>query len=453
MRKGTDHRPANTRLLEKVDAERCFIDSGSGEAAWIEVIQKMDEVYADLVHYQVEVEAKNSALEEAQRFIESVQQSMTDVLIVCDINGDIQQVNRALEEITGKSGAQLIGKQFRTLFEAESQSLVEYFPEKIRSETLYDCEVSLVGSDGKPAPLAMNCSSRFDHDGRLVGMVLIGRPVGELRRAYKELHVTHNELQQAQQQLVHSEKMASLGRLVAGVAHELNNPISFVFGNMHALKRYGNRITTYIDALHSGKDEAERQRLRDELKIDKILRDIGSLIDGTLEGAERVSDIVQDLRRFSGNHQERPQKFELYPVVRTSVEWVVKAARRKPEVVLEMEEGLEVMGNKGFVHQILVNLVQNAVDVMERLSVPMLFLHCFKYQDTVVVEVRDMGPGIPQEDLMRVFDPFFTTKEVGKGTGLGLYISYGLATDQGGDLRVRNHPDGGAVFALALKAG
>jgi len=80
MRKGTDHRPANTRLLEKVDAERCFIDSGSGEAAWIEVIQKMDEVYADLVHYQVEVEAKNSALEEAQRFIESVQQSMTDVV-------------------------------------------------------------------------------------------------------------------------------------------------------------------------------------------------------------------------------------------------------------------------------------------------------------------------------------------------------------------------------------
>ena len=448
----TDQRRAGSGLLEKVDPERHFIDSDGGEAAWIEVIQKMDEVYADLVRYQVELEEKNSALEEAQRFIESVQQSMTDVLIVCGINGRIQQVNRALEEITGKSAGQLVGTQFGTLFEAGSQRLAEQFPEKIRSETLYDCEVNLIGADGKPAPLAMNCSSRFDHEGRLVGMVLIGRPVGELRRAYKQLHATHNELQHAQQQLVHSEKMASLGRLVAGVAHELNNPISFVFGNMHALKRYGSRITEYFDALHAGVPEAECSKLRSDLKIDRILGDIGSLIDGTLEGAERVRNIVQDLRRFSGNHREQPQRFELCPVVRTSVEWVVKAARRKPEVVLEMGEPLAVVGNKGFLHQILVNLVQNAVDVMEELAAPVLLLRCFREREMVIVEVRDNGPGIPQENLMRVFDPFFTTKEVGKGTGLGLYISYGLATDQGGDLRVANHPDGGAVFSLALKA-
>ncbi len=450
--KMSDHQPGKSGLLERVDAERHFTDPGNGEAAWIEVIQKMDEVYADLVRYQVELEEKNSALEEAQRFIESVQRSMTDVLIVCGINGRIQQVNRALEEITGKSARQLVGKPFATLFEDESRKLVAYFPEKIRSETLYDCEVSLIGSDGRPAPLAMNCSSRFDHEGRLVGMVLIGRPVGELRRAYKDLHATHNELQHAQQQLVHAEKMASLGRLVAGVAHELNNPISFVFGNMHALKRYGSSITHYFNALHSGDDETKLRKLRDDLRIDKILGDMGSLIDGTLEGAERVRDIVQDLRRFSGNHREAPQRFELCPVVRTSVEWVVKAARRKPEVVLQMAESLEVVGNKGFVHQILVNLVQNAVDVMENLPTPRLFLRCFREGDKVIVEVRDSGPGIPRENLMRVFDPFFTTKEVGKGTGLGLYISYGLATDQGGDLRVGNHPDGGALFSLSLKA-
>lgn len=443
---------APSGLIAKVGARENLPLSTTSEEAWIEVIHKMDAVYADLVRYQVELEEKNSALEEAQRFIDSVQASMTDVLIVCDIQGRIQQANPALERITGKGIGELLNKPFRTLFEEASLPLVDSFPEKIRSETLYDCEVNLVGADGKPAPLAMNCSSRYDHDGRLVGMVLIGRPVGELRKAYEELHKTHKELQQAQQQLVHSEKMASLGRLVAGVAHELNNPISFVFGNMHALKRYGHRLTDYLNAVHGGEVPATREALRRELKIDKILSDIGSLIDGTLEGAERVRDIVQDLRRFSGNQQESIQEFELCPVVHTAVEWVVKAARRKPEIGFQETEGLMVIGSKGMVHQIIVNLVQNAVDVMEEMEEPRLSLRCWRERDRVNIEVRDFGPGIRGKDLLRVFDPFFTTKEVGRGTGLGLYISYGLAEDQGGDLRVDNHPEGGACFTLSLKA-
>jgi two-component system sensor histidine kinase HupT/HoxJ len=426
-------------------------DSGS-EEAWIEVIQKMDLVYADLVRYQVELEEKNSALEEAQHFIESVQTAMTDVLIVCDIQGRIQQANKALETITGRSEKELLNRSFKELFGESSQHLVDGFADKIRSETVYDCEVNLLRADGKPTPLAMNCSSRYDHNGRLVGMVLIGRPVGELRRAYEELHATHRELKQAQEQLVHSEKMASLGRLVAGVAHELNNPISFVFGNMHALKRYGSRITQYLDAIHKGTAEEEREALRKQLKIDHILSDIGSLIDGTLEGAERVSDIVLDLRRFSGNQQEDTQPFPLAPVVATAVDWVVKAARRKPEVSVDIPEELEAVGIKGLVHQILVNLVQNAIDVMDEVDAPRLQIRGWQDWDNVRIEVRDFGPGIPKQDLMRVFDPFFTTKDVGKGTGLGLYISYGLASDQGGSLMASNHPDGGAMFTLTLKA-
>lgn len=424
----------------------------SSEEAWIEVIQKMDLVYADLVRYQVELEEKNSALEEAQRFIESVQASMTDVLIVCDIQGRIQQANTALERITGRTARTLLNHSFKELFAESSQVLVDGFADKIRSETVYDCEVNLISADGTPTPLAMNCSSRYDHEGRLVGMVLIGRPVGELRRAYEKLHATHKELKQAQEQLVHSEKMASLGRLVAGVAHELNNPISFVFGNMHALKRYGERITRYLDAIHAGVDREALAELRRALKIDHILSDIGSLIDGTLEGAERVSNIVQDLRRFSGNQQEDIKPLPLAPVVITAVDWVVKAARRKPDVKLEIADDLQAVGTKGLIHQILVNLVQNAIDVMESMDEPRLVIRGWQDQQDVRIEVRDFGPGIPPGDLMRVFDPFFTTKDVGKGTGLGLYISYGLASDQGGSLVASNHPDGGAVFTLVLQA-
>ncbi|MDF1528460.1 MAG: histidine kinase dimerization/phospho-acceptor domain-containing protein, partial [Sedimenticola sp.] len=369
----TDHKakPAGGLMASLSTDEQIMTASGS-EEAWIEVIQKMDSVYADLVRYQVELEEKNSALEEAQRFIESVQTAMTDVLIVCDIRGRIQQANKALETITGRSEKELLNRSFKELFGESSQYLIEGFADKIRSETVYDCEVNLIREDGKLTPLAMNCSTRFDHNGRLVGMVLIGRPVGELRRAYEELHATHRELKQAQEQLVHSEKMASLGRLVAGVAHELNNPISFVFGNMHALKRYGSRITQYLDAIHKGTAEEEREALRKQLKIDHILSDIGSLIDGTLEGAERVSDIVLDLRRFSGNQQEDTQPFQLAPVVATAVDWVVKAARRKPEVTVDIPEELEAVGIKGLVHQILVNLVQNAIDVMDEEDAPRL---------------------------------------------------------------------------------
>ena len=212
-------------------------EEAAGEALWIEVIRKMDETYADLVRHQVELEEKNTALEDAQQFIASVLAAMTDVLIVCDVDGRIQQVNAALETLVGVPEAQLHGRTFLSLLAAESLPLARTFGEKIRSKAIHDCELILAGRDGQPAPLAMNCTSRYDHRGRLVGMVLIGRPVGELRQAYENLNRAHADLKQAQQQLISAEKMASLGRLVAGVAHELNNPISFVYGNIHALAR------------------------------------------------------------------------------------------------------------------------------------------------------------------------------------------------------------------------
>jgi two-component system sensor histidine kinase HupT/HoxJ len=103
------------------------------------------------------------------------------------------------------------------------------------------------------------------------------------------------------------------------------------------------------------------------------------------------------------------------------------------------------------VHQILINLVQNAIDAMEELAQPRLDIRVVRQSKRVEVHIRDHGPGIPEEHLLHIFDPFFTTKEVGKGTGLGLYISYGLATEQcGGDLSARNHPEGGAEFVLSL---
>lgn len=451
MTSSTDKALAHdTDLIEQVGALEVLALNPDSEAGWIDVIRKMDDVYADLVHYQVELEEKNAALEEAQQFIGSVLSSITDVLIVCDVRGRIQQVNHALEQLIGRRERELLRQPLSTLFAADSQGMVGEFSEKIRSDAIVDCEVSLVSSDGRPMPLATNCASRYDHNGRLVGMVLIGRPVGELRRAYQDLSRAHADLKQTQQQLIQSEKMASLGRLVAGVAHELNNPISFVFGNVHALRRYEERMIRYIEGLEAKVDAGVVQALREDLNIERILADMGPLIDGTLEGAERVSEIVQELRRFSSGQKEQPTPFELPEVIRTATHWVVKSVRRKPQVNFSLPASLPIVARKGHVHQILVNLVQNAVDVMEGNATPRLDVSCEEEGERVCIRIHDTGPGIPAEALGKIFDPFYTTKPVGKGTGLGLYISYNLAIDQGGELRVENHPEGGAVFTLSL---
>lgn len=438
------------RLSEKVGVEAPLEFGEAREDAWVDVIQTMDTLYADLVDNQIELEQKNTALEDAQQFIRSVLGSMTDVLIVCDTNGRIQQVNKALETLTGKQESKLRFQRLDELFAPESLPLIEEFPAKLGSDIVSDCEVNLIDRDGGSAPLAMNCSSHYDQQGRLVGMVLIGRPVGELRRAYHDLNAAHEELKQTQLQLVHTEKMASLGRLVAGVAHELNNPISFVFGNVHSLKRYGDRLIQYLEAVDAGADARALQSLRNDLKIDHIVSDMGSLIDGTLEGAQRVSDIVKDLRRYSASRTESVSVFDLVEVIHTATQWVIKASRIKPEVILDLPDRLEIEGRKGHVHQILVNLIQNASDVMEGMEQPRLEISCNRMVGTALIRVRDHGPGIPDEELGKIFEPFYTTKPVGMGTGLGLYVSHGLATDLGGDLRAANHSAGGAVFSLEV---
>ena len=422
----------------------------SDEGVWIEVIRKMDEVYADLLHYQVELEEKNAALEEAQQFIRGVLASMSDVLLVCDLNGRVQQCNQAMSRLSGQSEEALAGTVVSMLFTPEHVATIEHALENIRAGEPEEREVCMLDGCGKGTPLQIRCSPQFDHEGILLGMVLIGRPVGELRRAYNELNETHKELKQAQQHLIQSEKMASLGRLVAGVAHELNNPISFIHSNMFAIKKYGFRLREYIESLHQKLGSAADSEMRRELKIDRILEDIPSLVDGGLEGTERVSKIVQDLRRFSTSHREEEHEFDLTGVVRSAAKWVVKASQVQARLDIKGHE-LTVSSCEGFAHQIVVNLVQNALDAMEKVGHPRLEIECWQDGKFGCVKVRDNGPGIRDSDLLKVFDPFFTTKDVGKGTGLGLYVSYGLVVEQcGGQMDVGNHPEGGAVVTFKI---
>lgn len=421
------------------------------EANWIEVIHKMDEVYNELLQHEVALEQKNAALEESQQFIFSVLTSMSDLLAVCDRHGVIQEVNQALAGFTGRESGELKGARLDSLFcDDAARAAARRALGQLASAPAHDLELQMRVRDGSSTPVALNFTPRLSGTGKLLGAVITGRPVGELRRAYRALREAHEQLKRTQQQLLQSEKMASLGRLVAGVAHELNNPISFVLGNMHAMRRYAPRIRRYLEAVHAGAGGTELVGLRGELRIDHILSDLDPLLDGAVEGAERTRDIVDALKRFSAADRNENVRFDLKEIIERSVHWVTRATPPAFRVALELPDSLPALGSPGQMQQVIINLVQNAADATDGAASPRLTVRAHDQEGQLVVSFLDNGPGISAEAAPRIFDPFYTTKPVGKGTGLGLSISYGIVERHGGHLSAGNGEQGGAEFVLRL---
>ncbi|WP_420131807.1 sensor histidine kinase [Rhodopseudomonas sp.] len=439
-------------LIDRVGSPLLSPFAGDQEAAWIEVIRKMDEVYADLLRYETDLEEKNTALEEAQAFISSVIESVSDILIVCDRNGVVLQVNPAAVRLLGSPAEALLARSLADLVDPPDGAHIEAMLRAPSAAETVALEIRFATTKGPSDLYAINGATRCDPAGARVGTVLTGRPIGELRRAYEALHTAHSELQRAQRQLVEQEKMASLGRLVAGVAHELNNPISFIYGNIHTLERYRERMSVYLTAIHHGADPVEVERLRRELKIDALLADYASLIEGTLEGAMRVSDVVKNLRRLSFPKSGETQRVDVDRVVRTAARWAARAKPGHVELSFDIAPDVAVVGNEGQFHQIIVNLVDNALDAMRGHAEPRIDIVAQRNGGDVLITVADNGPGLADGLIDKIFEPFFTTKPVGEGTGLGLWISYGIAREHGGTLAASNKPGGGAVFTLTLAA-
>jgi two-component system sensor histidine kinase HupT/HoxJ len=445
---------AATAPRETIELLAAAAGAAAEEGIWLDVVRKMDEVYNDLLKYEVSLEEKNAALEDTQQFISSVLTSMSDLLIVCTRAGNIESVNQALATLLGCDEAALHGRPiFDLMANEDSRRIAANLLTEHSGEVVEECELQLLGANGSAIPVSLNWTPRYSGIGKMMGLVITGRPVGELRRAYQALRRAHDDLKNAQQQLVHSEKMASLGRLVAGVAHELNNPISFVFGNVIILKRYADRLNRYLAAIHSDVDEETREALRTELRIDRLLADLPSLIDGTVEGAERTRDIVDSLKRFSAVDRNEHVRFDLAPVIERAVQWVKQVAPDKFECTLDLPNAMELEGSPGQIQQVIMNLVQNAVDAAtpdSGLAIARLEISAKRIAQEFTITFHDNGPGIAEAHMGKLFDPFFTTKPVGKGTGLGLAITYGIVERHGGRLQAANHPDGGAVFALTL---
>lgn len=422
---------------------------GFSDTAWADVIQAMDQTYGELVAYQEKLEAQNAELKELRRFMESVFASVSDVLIVVDREGRIAETSRSFETLFGSVGPDLRAEAVEAIATKSSRArLSEAVREAILSRHMTTVEIDVATPDGS-APLELSIAPRLDERGKSRGAVVVGRPVGELRRAYSELAESHLALKETQAHLVRNEKLASLGRLVAGVAHELNNPISFVYANTHALEKYARRFETYFDAVQSGAPREDLIALRDELALDRTLRNLREAVEGARDGAERVRSIVEDLRRLSSDGGGEVVSFDLVTATRTAADWVVRGTKTPVHVEIDDGPHPQALGNPGHIQQIVMNLLQNAVDALEDAPDAQINLRHIEQGGRAVLMVCDNGPGVPAELLDSIFDPFFTTKPVGKGTGLGLSISHKIAQEHGGELRYCALEEGGC-FCLEL---
>lgn len=419
--------------------------------AWGEVLSAMDRTYADLVVYQEQLERQNAELQEMRTFLTAILSSVSDVLIVADRTGRVAQVSRSVGVLAGRAEADLLGQPMAAMFDPAEAAVLETVLHKARdTRRSTQVEVNLVTPSGTE-PLEMSIAPRLDDRGRVDGFVLTGRPMGALRKAYAELTDSHGALKTAQAQLVRNEKLASLGRLLAGVAHELNNPISFVYANAHALGRYAGKFETYFARVQDGASREELMALRADLRLDREVANLRDAVRGAHDGAERVRDIVEDLRRLSSDGSGEKVLFDLAETVRIAASWVMRGMKQPVALTMGPMQPVQVRGRPGHVQQVVMNLVQNSVDALEGQAGGRILLSVRQEDGQAVLAVADNGPGVPEDLRSAIFDPFFTTKAVGRGTGLGLSISHKIAEEHGGSLSLNDRGEG-ACFRLALPA-
>ena len=279
----------------------------------------------------------------------------------------------------------------------------------------------------------------------------------ELRRRNIELTELNQQLSRTQQQLVQSDKLASIGQLAAGVAHEINNPIGYIFSNFGTLQSYLDSLFTMLDAYQQAEvaivDPAVAARLRamrDQVELEFLRTDIPTLMQESKEGIVRVRHIVQDLKDFSRvDSQQEWVWADLRQGIDSTLNIVANEVKYKADVVREYGEIPDIECLPLQINQVAMNLLVNAAHAIGATR-GRIEVRTGCDGDNVWFSVSDNGSGIAPENLGRIFDPFFTTKEVGKGTGLGLSLSYGIVQKHHGRIEVESAPGQGTTFRVTL---
>ena len=411
------------------------------------------------------------ALAESEAKFRRLVEDANDVVYALDPEGQFTYLSPQFTQVFGYAVADFIHQSFVPLIHTDDLPRVQESIIKLYSlgEKQTGLEFRLLTQAGQWIWVVCNTSPIKNSDGQTVGLQGIARDVhqhklakAELQQKAEELEMTLQELQRTQLQMIQSEKMSSLGQLVAGVAHEINNPVSFIYGNMTPTETYVDDLLRLIEQYQQCYPEpkAEIEETIEEIDLEFLTMDLPKILGSIKMGAERIREIVVSLRTFSRLDEAACKAVDIHAGIDSSLvilEHRLKATSSRPAIPVIKDYGdlplIECYA--GQLNQVIMNILSNALDAMEERDGGRTRAEMAQFPSTLTIATRltdderlsitisDNGSGIPEAIRDRIFDPFFTTKPVGKGTGMGMSISYQIVTDNHqGSLRCESSPTG-----------
>ncbi|MBD1885885.1 PAS domain S-box protein [Microcoleus vaginatus] len=401
-----------------------------------------------------------------------------------DPENPIIYCNPAFESMTGYRRQEIIGKNGRFLHGSDTDpAAVEIIRQALQTES--ECKVILKNyrKDGTAFWNCFSISPVRDRLGKLTHFIGVQRDITERKQAEEALHIseaqsreqaaqlaaTLNQLKATNSQLVQSEKMSSLGLLLAGVAHEINNPVSFIYGNLTHLTNYTQDLFHHLELYqkHYPAPVAEIQQEREENELDFLAEDLPKILSSMSVGVERICQIVQSLRNFSRHDDSQMKPVNIHEGIDSTLLILnhrLKGNGEKPpiQIVKQYGELPTVECFAGPINQVFMNILSNAIDALEdannRQNCQQMLENPSQIRigtevvgNFVAIKIADNGPGITEQVKQQIFDTFFTTKPIGKGTGMGLSISYQIIVERHkGELYCTSELGKGTEFTIKI---